>query len=103
MGVNECVEKLVSPKILAIHYHETRNIKIRNINKLKKRIKVWVELAGKSYPTKFEITKYDQYKACYGPTVVLTPENPQPEDVAGSRNCIIVLYKGCGTWIQRCN
>ena len=92
--VNECVEKLVTPKVIAIHYKETRNLKIRNINKLKRLIKVWVKLAGKSYPAKYEITTYDQYKACYGPTIVLTPENIQPDDVATeSRNSMISSIK----------
>ena len=92
--VNECVEKLVTPKVIAIHYKETRNLKIRNINKLKRLIKVWVKLAGKSYPAKYEITTYDQYKACYGPTIVLTPENQQPDNVATeSRNAMISSIK----------
>jgi hypothetical protein len=92
--VNECVEKLVTPKVVAIHYTVTRNLKIRNINKLKRLIKVWVKLAGKSYPSKYEINTYDQYKACYGPTIVLTPENIQPDDVATeSRNSMISSIK----------
>jgi len=92
--VNECVEKLISPQVLAMNYNKKHNIRVGNINRLKRKLKMWIRLAGKSYPTKFEITTYDEYKACYGPTIVLTPENPQPDDVATeSRNSMISSIK----------
>ena len=95
--VNECVEKLVSPQVLAMNYIKKHNIRGRNnkkIKKIKNKIEMWVKLAGKSFPTKFEITTYDQYKKCYGPTFVLTPETLQPDDAATeSRNSMISSIK----------
>merc|ERR1712086_1049190 len=79
--MGECVEKLVSPQVLAIHYKQKHNCP-RNINQLKRKIKRFVILSGKSMPTKFEITTYKQYKRSgYGQKFIQTPENPQPDEL----------------------
>ena len=60
--VNDCAEKLVAPKVIAVHYQLTHNKRVKNVNNLKKSIFKWVKLSGKMLPEKFEITTYEHYK-----------------------------------------
>merc|ERR1712051_388987 len=91
--INECVEKLVCPQVLAIHYKQKHNLRLSHIG-LRKKIKRFVFLSGKLMPTKFEITTYEQYKRSgYGQKFIQTPENPQADELMNDDGSIEAYEK----------